>query len=151
MCRKPYQPERAKKLILSEISEAEKTDSEGLDLLKRLVVLWDAEPENEELPALVGEIRSWLDGGHRVRVFLVFLFKEWVWRLMVFPQFEALTKAQQAMDTIVSLRTEQTENARSIRRLKRDIYQWELRHSLGADSATAREESLRNRVQELEM
>jgi len=75
MCRKPYQPDRAKKLILSEISDVEKTDSEGLDLLRRLVVLWDAEPENEELLALIEEIRSWLDGGHQVRI-LSSLFKE---------------------------------------------------------------------------
>ena len=73
MCRKPYQPERAKKLILSEMSDAEKTDSEGLDLLRKLVVMWDAEPENEELLALIGEIRSWLDGGRQVRIFLIFI------------------------------------------------------------------------------
>lgn len=55
------------------------------------------------------------------------------------------------METIISLRVEQTENARAIRRLKRDIQQSELRNSLRTDTATAREESLRNRVQELEM
>jgi len=55
------------------------------------------------------------------------------------------------METIISLRTEQTENIRSIKRFKRDIQQWELRHTLRTDTVTAREESLRNRVQELEM
>ena len=82
MCRKPYLPERAKKLILSEVSDAEKTDSEGLDLLRKLVVLWDAEPENEELLALIEEIRSWLDGGRQVRSLSIFVQSR---RMMMFP------------------------------------------------------------------
>lgn len=82
MCRKPYLPERAKKLILSEVSDAEKTDSEGLDLLRNLVVLWDAEPENEELLALTEEIRSWLDGGRQVRSLSIFVQSR---RMMMFP------------------------------------------------------------------
>lgn len=58
-------PERAKKLITGEGGRTE-AEPKGMELLERLIVLWDAESHDEELNILIQEIELWFEGGHRV-------------------------------------------------------------------------------------
>lgn len=74
LCRRPFLPDRSKKLITGDGESAE--DMEALGLLQRLVISWDTETSDEERISLVTEVEGYLGGGNTVSgVLLVSILK----------------------------------------------------------------------------
>jgi hypothetical protein len=139
--------DRAKKLITGETATTG-DDGQGMDLLKRLLVLWDAEPHNEERASVLGEIQQWLDRGNNVCTISSFIFS--IPKIVSLLQSEALVRAQEAVAEITQLRIHAVVNERSVRDLRRQIQERDTRALHRSDTVAATEESLRERVRQLE-
>ncbi|KAF8066654.1 hypothetical protein FPV67DRAFT_1495829 [Lyophyllum atratum] len=127
LCRKPFIPDRSKKLITGEGEPDE--DRTAVALLKKLVVSWDATgmPEAERV-ALVTEVERWLAAGNT---------------------HEPLAKAHEVIGAYHTLRSERHDNHRSIRHLRREIEQREIAQMCEKEIAIAVEQSLLSQVEEL--
>lgn len=73
LCRKPFIPDRSKKLITGEGEEEDKT---AIELLQRLVVSWDTDMTEEQRVALVTEIEAYLGAGNTVSNLLLDVFRQ---------------------------------------------------------------------------
>ncbi|KAF8622321.1 hypothetical protein AX15_007130 [Amanita polypyramis BW_CC] len=128
LCRKPYMPDRMKKLIvdkLEDVDEQQQGDSRReSELLRRLVVCWD--DTDERLVNLTREVDSWLEG-----------------RAELHP---ALRKARTALADYQKLKTRRERDKLTIKILK----EREKMTSFERDQTQAVELSMSDRIRELE-
>ncbi|KAG5723691.1 hypothetical protein E4T56_gene20261 [Termitomyces sp. T112] len=128
LCRKPFLPERSKKLITGELEVREADGIENkkaIELLTKLVHSLDT----EEHDSTVLEIDLWLSAGNT---------------------HASLQKVQEILKEYLVLKSERSANLRSIRRLQRDMCRLQADHSTEKQSASAMKQELLSQVEELQ-
>ncbi|GLB40949.1 hypothetical protein LshimejAT787_0901640 [Lyophyllum shimeji] len=128
LCRKPFIPDRSKKLITGEGTESD-ADRTAAALLQRLVVSWDPGVPEEERVALVEEVDRFFATGNT---------------------HEPLAKAHEVIKAYHALRSERHDNHRFVRHLRREMEQREIAQMVEKENATAVEQSLLSQVEELQ-
>ncbi|KAG6873118.1 hypothetical protein C0995_002781 [Termitomyces sp. Mi166 len=120
LCRKPFLPERSKKLIIGEVEIPEVEgveDKKPIELLTKLVNSLDTEGHN----STVMEVDSWLNAGNT---------------------HASLQKTREVLEEYVLLKSENSANIRLIRRLQRDMHRLQVNQSTEKENASAMEQEL---------
>ncbi|KAG6864702.1 hypothetical protein C0991_007774 [Blastosporella zonata] len=126
LCRKPFLPDRAKKLITGEKEGPD--DEEALDLVKKLVETVDSTNDIREL--IVAEVEQWLSAGNTSVI---------------------LQKSYGVLNELLILRMERDMNLRSIRRLQSDMHRLQVDQSREKENASLTERRLHSQVLELQL
>ncbi|KAG6816357.1 hypothetical protein H0H87_006718 [Tephrocybe sp. NHM501043] len=122
LCRKPFLPDRAKKLITGDTEGIE--EEKALDLLKKRVEALDTEASQ----LIVLEVERWLASN----------------------MHPTLRKAHDVLKEFVVLKLERSVNLRSIRRLEREVHRLRVDQSYEKENASVVEQNLKSQVTELQ-
>ncbi|KAG6884757.1 hypothetical protein C0993_008496 [Termitomyces sp. T159_Od127] len=127
LCRKPFLPERSKKLITGDLEIAEVAgieDKRAIELLAKLVNSLDT----ERYDSATLEVDVWLSAGNT---------------------HVLLQKAHEVFKEFLLLKSERSASQRSIRRLQREMRRLEVDKSTEKENASAKEQLLLSQVEAL--